>query len=257
MDVGLELRQARERCGISLQQLSQSTKITPRILQALERGDADAFPAPVYTRGFVRSYAREVGLPEDEFVRRYMAQLEPPVPEEVIPPRVEPGPVPTALRISIRGEAARALLASVTRGPIAVGSAVAVVAIVVFALRAPQQTPSPAHAPVAAAGLAGAAAEGVPVATTGAMAHHGLHIEIAPTAACWVRATVEGQRMFAVLMKAGERRSMDVSSEIDLRLGDAAACAMTINGTAARVGAPGQPLTLHITTGNYAQFLTR
>jgi hypothetical protein len=132
------------------------------------------------------------------------------------------------------------------------------VAIVLFALRAPQQTPSPAHAPVAAAGLAGAAAaEGVPVATTGAMAHRGLHIEIAPTAACWVRATVEGQRMFAVLMKAGERRSMDVPSEVDLRLGDAAACAMTINGTAARVGAPGQPLTLHITTGNYAQFLTR
>ena len=257
MDVGLELRQARERCGASLQQLSQSTKITLRLLQAIERGDADAFPAPVYTRGFVRAYAREVGLPEDETVRRYMAELAPPPPVDVVAPKVESSQIPDALRIAISREHLRQFSAFAHRGPVVLGLTAAAIAIIVFALRAPHEA-APPNTPIVTAGLVPAVAkEPVPVATTGATARRGLEIEIAPTADCWVRATVGEQRMFAVLMKAGERRSVTVPSEVTLRIGDAAACAMTINGTPAKLGAPGQPMTAHLTTNNYAQFLRR
>lgn len=256
MDTGLELRQARERRGISLQQLSQSTKISLRVLQALERGDADVFPAPVYTRGFVRTYAKEVGLPDD-VVRRYMAELEPPAPVNEVAPNVETRRTPAALRISIRPPDLRPLLAFLRRRPFVVGSAVVVVGLVTLALRAPRHTPPPTASVVAGRLPPAVVREPVPVATTGAAARSGLHIEIAPTGACWVRASIDGQRMFAILMKAGDRRTLTAPSHVTLRLGDAAACAMTINGTPARIGVAGQPVTAEITTNNYARFLTK
>ena len=258
MDVGLELRQARERRGISLQQLSQSSKISLRILHALERGDADAFPAAVYTRGFVRAYATEVGLPVDDTVRRYMAQLEPPPLEAVVVPAAQERRDSSALRISVRLDDLDRARQIIRQRPIAVASSVAVLALVAFAARGIHRASPPAAAPIVAAGLAPvASAEPVPVATSGVAARRGLEIEIAPTAACWVRATVDGQQKFAVLMSAGERRSLSVPSQVDLRVGDAAACAMTINGTPAKVGAPGQPVTVHLTADNYTQFLKK
>src|SRR5262245_18419717 len=70
-DFGAELAQARERRGFSLTELSQRTKITVEALKAIERGDMAALPGGLYTRGFLRSYAREVGCNPDEIVRRY------------------------------------------------------------------------------------------------------------------------------------------------------------------------------------------
>src|SRR5947209_19815378 len=83
MDVGLELRLTRERQGISLQHLSNVTKISPRVLQAIEAAEEVHLPAPVFTRAFVKSYAREVGLDPAEMASRYLAQFDPP--EEVQP----------------------------------------------------------------------------------------------------------------------------------------------------------------------------
>src|SRR5690349_22561581 len=86
MDVGLELRQARERRGLSLQQLSHTTKISPRVLQAIEAADEDRLPAPVFTRSFVKTYAKEVSLDPDDTMRRYFEQLMPPAPVDTVEP---------------------------------------------------------------------------------------------------------------------------------------------------------------------------
>src|SRR5215471_3607056 len=76
MDVGLELRQARERRGLSLQQVSKITKISVPVLQAIEAADDARLPAPVFTRSFVKTYAAEVGLDRDDTLRRYLEQFE-------------------------------------------------------------------------------------------------------------------------------------------------------------------------------------
>ncbi len=64
VELGRLLREARERRGWTLQQLSERTRITLRNLGALESGDYARMPAPVYIRGFVRTLARELGLDE-------------------------------------------------------------------------------------------------------------------------------------------------------------------------------------------------
>jgi hypothetical protein len=58
---------------MSLEAVTKVTKIQPRILERLEAGQLDGLPAEVFVRGFVRSFARCVGLDEDEALRRYAA----------------------------------------------------------------------------------------------------------------------------------------------------------------------------------------
>ena len=64
--VGLMLRQAREERGLTLDDVARITRVPLRTLEAIEDGDRTALPAPVYVRGFVRAFARAVGVaPED------------------------------------------------------------------------------------------------------------------------------------------------------------------------------------------------
>ncbi len=68
---GEELRREREIRGISLKEIADATKISRRFLEAIERNDHKTLPAPVFTRGFVREYARYLGLNAEEIVSRY------------------------------------------------------------------------------------------------------------------------------------------------------------------------------------------
>lgn len=69
---GEELRREREIRGISLKEIASATKVSSRFLDALERDDFKKLPAPVFARGFVREYARYLGLDSDEMVDRYI-----------------------------------------------------------------------------------------------------------------------------------------------------------------------------------------
>src|SRR4029077_15243988 len=68
---GEELRREREIREISLKEIADATKISKRFLEAIERNDHRTLPAPVFTRGFIREYARYLGLNADEIVNRY------------------------------------------------------------------------------------------------------------------------------------------------------------------------------------------
>jgi transcriptional regulator with XRE-family HTH domain len=68
---GEELRREREIRGISLKEIADATKISKRFLEAIERNDHKTLPAPVFTRGFIREYARYLGLNDEEMVNRY------------------------------------------------------------------------------------------------------------------------------------------------------------------------------------------
>ena len=62
---GPTLRAARERLGMSLQDVSGATRIAVRHLSAIEEGRYDGFAASIYAIGFARSYARVVGVSLD------------------------------------------------------------------------------------------------------------------------------------------------------------------------------------------------
>ena len=60
--VGEQLRSAREKAGISLADLVQTLKLGQRQIEALENGDWASLPGATFIRGFVRNYARAIGL---------------------------------------------------------------------------------------------------------------------------------------------------------------------------------------------------
>lgn len=72
---GEKLRRQRELRGISLDAISTVTKISPRMLRAIEEEHFDQLPGGVFNKGFVRAYARQVGLNEEEAVSDYLAAL--------------------------------------------------------------------------------------------------------------------------------------------------------------------------------------
>lgn len=74
-DFGRTLREARERKGVSLRQIADTTKISIGMLDALERNDVSRLPGGVFSRAFVRSYASEVGLDPDSTLRDFAAQF--------------------------------------------------------------------------------------------------------------------------------------------------------------------------------------
>src|SRR5262249_44306147 len=70
---GTKLREARERRGVSLRKISEATKISVAVLEALERNDVSRLPGGIFSRAFVRSYAVEVGLDPEATIQEFVA----------------------------------------------------------------------------------------------------------------------------------------------------------------------------------------
>jgi len=69
---GKRLRAGREAAGLSLEQAGAQLRLAPDVIEALERDDYGRLPPPIFVRGYVRSYASELGLPADELVDAYI-----------------------------------------------------------------------------------------------------------------------------------------------------------------------------------------
>jgi hypothetical protein len=70
-ELGDWLVRARETRGLTLEDAERDTRISRRYLQALEDERFDIIPAPVYARGFLRSYSQYLGLDPQEAMARY------------------------------------------------------------------------------------------------------------------------------------------------------------------------------------------
>ncbi|MGA7954247.1 MAG: RodZ family helix-turn-helix domain-containing protein [Gloeobacterales cyanobacterium] len=73
---GAQLRQARERRDLSLDEVATRTRVQRRYLQALEEGTVDKLPEPVYARGYLKKYADFLGLDSAGIAERYFPMAE-------------------------------------------------------------------------------------------------------------------------------------------------------------------------------------
>lgn len=102
--IGESLRGAREAQGLSVEEAARRLRLMHRQIEAMEREDFDSLGQPVFARGFVRNYARLLGLdPEVLLTRMANAPAEPaPVAQVSLPP-VARGPVPLWLLLLLVG----------------------------------------------------------------------------------------------------------------------------------------------------------
>ena len=70
-ELGHILREARETKGLTLAEVETDIRINTRFLEALENGDYAILPTPVHVRGFLRNYARFLGLDPQPLLDRY------------------------------------------------------------------------------------------------------------------------------------------------------------------------------------------
>jgi cytoskeleton protein RodZ len=270
-DFGTRLRAARERRGISLRQIANATKISVSVLEALERNDISRLPGGIFGRGFVRSYAVEVGLDPEATIQDFIATF--PNDSVTAGHRTSDQIEDNQMLESERRTAGTFLSLLAISIPIA-----GVVLYMGVAGRRARETPVPLTvvaaapapkiavdppAPAAPQASVPAAVPAATQATTPPAPAAPLSAELAPLTIalsvkrpCWVSATVDGQKAIERLLQVGEQQTIRVRREMVLTAGDAAAISMTLNGATARpLGKTGEVVTARLTLNNFKEFL--
>ena len=80
--LGEELRHKREQRGITLAEIAEATRIGTRFLKAIETDNFSILPGGIFTRSFIRAYAKHVGMNEDEAIGLYLQQVSGPTLEQ-------------------------------------------------------------------------------------------------------------------------------------------------------------------------------
>jgi cytoskeleton protein RodZ len=277
-NVGARLREAREKRGVTLREIANSTRIGVMSLEALERSDLSRLPGGIFTRAFIRAYAQEVGLDPERMIQDFIAELPPESPAATAahPVAMEDGEALESDRKAV-ATAMKLILVSVpiagfviwygmthrTREEPAPAPAAVVADTADTTANAPTPAVSlPVPAPVPAEGTPASSPLPAPApvpapAPATVPAPTGLSMEIAPKGDCWVSATVDGEQVFSGLMHAGDKRQIAAHEEISLNVGDAGAFAYTLNGKPGRaLGAPGEVVSKRITLAEAKDYTT-
>ena len=233
---GEELRREREIRGISLKEISDATKISKRFLDALERNDHRTLPAPVFTRGFVREYARYVGLNAEEMVNRYnfaaanddriekppaVAKYAQAPPKDISPRPAPKRGIPPAITRVDRGVLYALIIAAALAG------------VAYWAIQKRRERDG-----------AEAAAAAIPVTTKAATStattppapvppppdDSKLRMSVEVTANSWVTLEADGKTVLNAEVERGDKRDFEAADEFRFRtIGNAAGLTLTLN----------------------------
>lgn len=245
--LGERFTAAREARGLSIAEVADQIRIRSIYLQAIEDSNWSAIGAPVYVRGFLRTYARFLGLDAEAAIAEYNAAAA---------QRSESGAA-TGWAVDSQVPLRRRPQLSAL---IWIGSIVAVglVAIVVYneitlsgsrvPIPAATGTSLAAATPTATASATQAAQSGAgqPSARPLVPGEHAVTVQL--VGLCWIRVTVDGSVQLQGTYGAGTRRTF-YGKRITLRLGNAAAARLTVDdkdfGT---MGGPGEVIERSITS---------
>lgn len=72
--VGQRLCEARESSGLSREDVARELRLQEKLIAALEAGDLRQLPPAAYISGYLRSYARLLGMPADQLIAEYLAE---------------------------------------------------------------------------------------------------------------------------------------------------------------------------------------
>lgn len=69
--IGLHLRRARQARKLEVEEVAAQLRLKEEIITALENDDLERLPAPIYTRGYIRSYAAKLGIESNKLIETY------------------------------------------------------------------------------------------------------------------------------------------------------------------------------------------
>ena len=243
---GEELKRNRLLREVSLESIASATKISVRHLEALERGDYQRLPAPVFTRGFIRAYAGFLGLDPDEMVNAYLSEIgvSPRVPDAGPAHRTARAP---STRLLVLAAVAAAVAILVAAGvwrrarrphpPVAHPALLPPVSLSPHIRQVPAAPVSPAGSTAAGTGApppepppalpasAGARAPDLPPA-----GNDSLVLSIRLEADCWSEIFADERLLFSGVLRRGEDRNFEARKGFRVTMGNAAAARISVNG---------------------------
>src|SRR3990167_4757014 len=83
--IGVQFQEERKRQNLTLEEVARATKIREEFLSAIERGDHKKLPSPAYAYGFVRNYAKFLGLPVEKSLALFRRDFDEKKSIEVLP----------------------------------------------------------------------------------------------------------------------------------------------------------------------------
>jgi cytoskeleton protein RodZ len=247
---GARLKQEREQRGVTLDQISQSTKIGTRFLQALEHDHFEQLPGGIFNKGFIRAYARFVGLDEEQTVADYLAAISPPAPAAATPP-IAPPPSPPQTRTAFSWSTAAMVLLlfalcfaiwgfysreSPAKSAVPSTPVASPPASLPLSAAAPEPAVSPTSAPPQKSTvpiLSASRPESAMIAsplTSASPSAATFDLRIGAREDSWVSITADGKVLMQDTIPAGTEKSVKATKQIVIRTGNAGALDLAFNG---------------------------
>ena len=264
--LGQELREGRERRALSLKEISDQTKISSRLLLALENDRWEEMPPQLFLKGLIKSYCRAIDMDPGPYLAKYDEQRgvrtevpekgkneaaeEPQTPGKIKAPRI----ASPAFRFRLR--ARRPAIALI----LVILAAVSVAAW--FWLRSGKGTPPRIKTPAIFQEIPKATLP-VPEAPPEIQERKprapeaGLRLEFKFRADSWMHVTADGRIVLDGTRPAGSTANLRAEKEFILQTGNAGGFDLLINGRPARaLGGAGAVLTdIRINTATLATFI--
>ena len=228
-ETGEDLKALREVRGLSLNNIFDTTRISIFNLKALENGDFESLPPPIYTKSFISKYAKMIGIDEKPLLDRYEGYL-----------ATTSKPVETKEVRKPWPENSRRYL--LLYGSLAVVIVVGIIVLTVFLYHGEKPPPpaSPGEKPVVENAAPPAANSAAPTANlpqkTAAVSSapeknvspspdqipkDKYHLIIVARELTWIRIVTDKKSSREVLLKPGEKIDQRASESFQLKIGNA------------------------------------
>ena len=216
-DFGAKLREARERRGLSLRVIADTTKISVGFLEALEKNDIARLPGGIFSRAFVRAYADQVGLDPEQTIAEFITRF----PVETVT-QGHPRTRASAIVDELEADARRTGWSPLTKTALVAVPAIALAAY--FAVVGRQAALAPVQTVVAAAPQAVAARTTSPT----------LEIALQAVRATTVTVALDSGPATTIAIESGSIRSLAAAGEMVIVPADPLALQWFVNGRPAR-----------------------
>jgi cytoskeleton protein RodZ len=249
---GERLKRERELREVTLEEITQATRIGPRFLEALENEDWAQLPGGVFNRGFVRSVARYLGLDEEAFLAEYDlahgAQVPPPASQQENRIPSPPRWLPVALGLAFLALLIALLIGGIygfrylaARRPQKTAMASATIAV-------PQPPDQPPGSSVQASNPSS------PASASQNQGSRTLDLLVAPSRPTHLRVLADGDPVFDTVIHPGENRHFSASSQFQVTAADSGAVLLELNGQAMPpLGLPGSSGTINLSRQDLRQ----
>ena len=246
---GKKFSSARDAKGLSLDQIAEETRISTRFLRAIEQETFHLLPGGVFNRGFIRTYATQVGLDPDMAVAEYQDLTEETVVEE--PSRsTELAPERHIVPVAIGGLIVLIVLFYIfTRDSDVATEAAEPTGATSQTMARPEPAP-----PVNRAATPQPPPSSPPATATNTF--EGVSIQIQVHDATWIAIATDGREVVGgEILSAGTSRRYTAREAIELTVGNAAGLSLRINDREVpSLGRTGQVRVLTITPNNIDRF---